>query len=110
MGKRLGRYISHYRNDYFIPDQRNQNMIYSYKPKPGADKEIYRRVADITISMKSTDYIKMPECIYTEYSVSLSEDEIEVYKTMKNDLILTLDGGDIDSFNAAGLSNKLAHC
>jgi len=108
MGKRLGRYISHYRNDYFIPDQRNQNMIYSYKPKPGADKEIYRRVADITISMKSTDYIKMPECIYTEYSVSLSEDEIEVYKTMKNDLILTLDGGDIDSFNAAGLSNKLA--
>lgn len=108
MGKRLGRYISHYRNDYFIPDQRNQNMIYSYKPKPGADKEIYRRVADITISMKSTDYIKMPECIYTEYSVSLSEDETEVYKTMKNDLILTLDGGDIDSFNAAGLSNKLA--
>jgi len=108
MGKRLGRYISHYRNDYFIPDQRNQNMIYSYKPKPGADKEIYRRVADITISMKSTDYIKMPECIYTEYSVSLSEDEIEVYKTMKNDLILTLDGRDIDSFNAAGLSNKLA--
>lgn len=108
MGKRLGRYISHYRNDYFIPDQRNQNMIYSYKPKPGADKEIYRRVADITISMKSTDYIKMPECIYTEYSVILSEDETEVYKTMKNDLILTLDGGDIDSFNAAGLSNKLA--
>lgn len=108
MGKRLGRFITHYRSNYFIPDKRNQNMIYSYKPRPGAEKEIYRLVSDITISMKCTDYINMPECIYNEYPVRLSGKEAESYKTMKTDLILTLDDGDIDSLNVAGLSNKLA--
>ena len=55
MGKRLGRFITHFRSDYFLPDKRNQQIVFSYKPKPGAEDAIYRLVSDITISMKSTD-------------------------------------------------------
>ncbi len=107
MGKRLGRFITHFRSDYFVPDKRNQQIIFSYKPKPGAEEAIYRLVSDITISMKSTDYLQMPECVINEVPVHLSEKEMECYQTLKDDLILSLDGQDIDAANAVGLSNKL---
>ena len=60
MGERLGRYITHYRMNFFVPDKRNQQMIFSYKPRPGAEDAIYRLISDITISMKSADFLKMP--------------------------------------------------
>ena len=107
MGKRLGRFITHFREAYFVPDKRNQQIVFSYKPKPGAEEGIYRLVSDITISMKSTDYLKMPECVINEVPVRLSEKEMECYQTLKDDLILSLDGQDIDAANAVGLSNKL---
>jgi len=107
MGKRLGRFITHFRSDYFVPDKRNQQIVFSYKPKPGAEEAIYRLVSDITISMKSTDYLKMPECVINEVPVRLSDKEMECYQTLKDDLILSLDGEDIDAQSAVGLSNKL---
>ncbi|NCC14934.1 MAG: DEAD/DEAH box helicase [Clostridia bacterium] len=107
MGKRLGRFITHFRSDYFVPDKRNQQIVFSYKPKPGAEEAIYRLVSDITISMKSTDYLKMPKCVLNEVPVRLSEKEMECYQILKDDLILSLDGQDIDAANAVGLSNKL---
>ena len=107
MGKRLGRFITHYRDEFFTPDKRSQQVVFSYKPKPGAEDEIYRRIADITISMKSADYLKMPECVMNEVSVTLSAPEHEVYTQMKNDLVVSLNGEEIDAVNAAALSGKL---
>jgi len=107
LGQRLGRFISHYRNTFFTPDKRNQQIIFSYKPLPGAEDEIYRLISDITISMRSTDYLKMPECIINEIPVRLSEKEHKSYETMKQDLVLSLEGQEIDAGSAATLSNKL---
>ena len=107
MGKRLGRFITHYRDEFFTPDKRNQQMVFSYKPKPGAEDEIYRRIADITISMKSTDYLKMPECVKNEVSVTLSDPERSAYDTLRRDLVVSLKGEEIDAVNAAALSGKL---
>ncbi len=73
MGQRLGRYITHYRNNFFVPDKRNQQMIFLLQAKNGAEVAIYRLISDITISMKSADFLKMPECIINEVPVSLSE-------------------------------------
>ena len=55
MGQRLGRFITRYREAYFVPDKRNQMVIFSYKPKPGAEEEIYDRISDICVSMKAKD-------------------------------------------------------
>lgn len=107
MGQRLGRFITHYRNSFFTPDKRNQQIVFSYKPLPGAEDEIYRRISDITISMKNTDYLKMPECVINEIPVRLSDKEKKVYDTMKRDLVLSLEGQEIDAGSAASLSNKL---
>ena len=107
MGKRLGRFITHYRDEFFQPDKRNGIQVFSYKPKPGAEDEIYRRISDITISMKSTDYLKMPECVMNEVQVTLSDKEREAYDTLRRDLVLTLKDEEIDAANAAALSGKL---
>lgn len=107
MGQRLGRYITHYRNNFFVPDKRNQQMIFSYKPKLGAEKAIYRLISDITISMKSADFLKMPECIINEVSVSLSEKERSVYQSLKENMVVDLKDEEIDAVNAAALSGKL---
>lgn len=107
MGQRLGRYITHYRNNFFVPDKRNQQMIFSYKPKPGAEKAIYRLISDITISMKSADFLKLPECIINEVSVSLSEKERSVYQSLKENMVVDLKDKEIDAVNAAALSGKL---
>ena len=107
MGKRLGRFITHYRDEFFQPDKRNGMQVFSYKPRPGAEDEIYRRISDITISMKSTDYLKMPECVMNEVQVTLSDKEREAYDTLRRDLVLTLKDEEIDAANAAALSGKL---
>jgi len=107
MGKRLGRFITHYRDEFFQPDKRNQQMVFSYKPKLGAEDEIYQRIADITISMKYTDYLVMPECVLNEVPVTLSDEEYKAYDTLRKDLVLMLKDEEIDAVNAAALSNKL---
>ena len=107
MGQRLGRFITKYRTDYFVPDKRNGEIIYSYKPLPYAEDAIYRKIADTTISMKSTDHLKMPELVSTEYEVRLSESERDRYDELKQELILQLPDGDITAANAAALTGKL---
>lgn len=108
MGERLGRFIGQYRNLYFQPDKRNGAIIYSYKPLPFAEKQIYEKISDITISMKSTDYLKMPQLISSEYTVILSKDERKKYEQMKAELVLQTSDGEITAANAAALSSKLS--
>ena len=107
MGERLGRYITYYRQNFFVPDKRNQQMIFSYKPKEGSEKMIYSLISDITISMKSKDFLKMPECVMNEVVVLLSDKEQKLYDSLKQDMVLSLEENEIDAINAAALSNKL---
>ena len=107
MGQRLGRFIGNYRSAFFIPDKRNQQVIFSYKPKPGAEEAIYRLISDITISMKNTDYLKLPELVINEVPVKMSPIEDKHYQTMKEEMVLSLKDKEIDAVNAAALSNKL---
>ena len=107
MGQRLGRFIGQYRTAYFQPDKRNGMVVYSYKPLPQAEKQIYDKISDITISMKAIDYLQMPELLMTESRVQLSKQEAERYKQLKQDLVLDLPEGEITATNAAALSNKL---
>ena len=107
LGERLGRYITHYRNEYFLPVKRNGAVIFSYKPQPNAEERIYRRLADMTISMKSTEYLKMPELILNELEINLDEEDQMKYKKFKKEMVMTIQEKEIDAINAASLSNKL---
>jgi SNF2 family DNA or RNA helicase len=107
MGQRLGRYITRFRDNFFEPDKRNQQVIFSYKPKLGAEEAIYHLISDISISMKNTDYLKLPELVVNEITVKLSEEEMGHYETLKKEMVVSLKDKEIDVANAAALSNKL---
>ena len=107
MGERLGRFITQYRERYFVPDKRNREIVYSYKPREGAEQRIYELLGDICISMKAADYLKMPPLISNRIDVALGEKERRQYETLQRDMILQLNDGEIDAVNAGALSGKL---
>lgn len=106
-GERLGRFIGAFREAYLRPDRRNGMVVYSYKPQPGAEEAIYRKISDITISMKAMDHLAMPELVMIKQEVEMSESEMNRYKALKRTLALDLDGDEITAANAASLSGKL---
>lgn len=107
MGERLGRFISQYRVNYFVPDRMNGPIVYSYKLRNGAEEQIYEKISDITISMKALDHLQMPELISNEYPVYMDADEAKIYADMEEDLFIPLKKGEITAANAATLSGKL---
>lgn len=108
LGERLGYFIGQYRNTYFKPDKTNGAIVYSYKPLPNAEDSIYEKISDITVSMKASEYLKMPELVISNYQVEMSEDEKKQYDEMKKNLICEIKDGEITVSNAGSLSNKLS--
>lgn len=107
MGERLGRFIGCYREEYFTPDKRNQNVIFSYKLKPGAEERIYEKISDITISMKALDYLKMPEKVENTITVHMNDEEAKKYKELKDELVVELQGEEVTALTAGSLAAKL---
>ena len=110
LGERLGRFITRYRETYFVPDKRNADRVFTWRLKQGAEDEIYRRIADITVSMKSVDYLKMPECLMNTVHVHMDDAERSRYEFLKDNLFLPVReaGKLIDAKNAAALCGKLS--
>lgn len=108
LGERLGYFIGQYRNTYFKPDKTNGAIVYSYKPLPNAEDSIYEKISDITVSMKASEYLKMPELVISNYKVEMSDNEKKQYDEMKKNLICEIKDGEITVSNAGSLSNKLS--
>jgi hypothetical protein len=106
-GKRLGRFITGYRATYFDPDKRNSYQVFSYKPKPNAEEAIYERIGDITVSMRATEHLAMPQLIASEVMVRMDARERGVYHELKKNLVLEIPDGEITATGAAALSGKL---
>ena len=107
MGQRLGRFIGAFRDRFFTPDKRNREIIYSYKPREGAEEAIYGLISDICISMKAVDYLDMPELIMNRVEVSMDSRERKIYEDFQRDMVVSLQGEELDAVNAAALSGKL---
>lgn len=107
-GKRLGRTITAYRDAWFVPGRRNRTTIFNYDPKPGAADDIYNRISDICISMKSEDYLNLPELIYDDIPVALDAAAQKAYNRLERDTLLQVDDETvITAGTAAALRGKL---
>ena len=107
MGERLGRFIGQYRNAY-LPRTNAMDRLFSptsHCPEPRMPFTIKSRHQ---ISMKSTDHLKMPELISSQYMVHLSKEERNRYEELKRDLVLSLPDGEVTASNAASLTGKLS--
>lgn len=105
-GERLGKTLTAYRDKYFVPDKRNGMIVYSYRLKEGAAAKIHEAIADVVISMKSEDYLQLPELVYIDVPVQLSDEVMQQYKEFERDQVLALDDK-VNALNAAALTGKL---
>lgn len=108
-GKRLGTTITGFRNRYFTPGAGDPSryVVYDWIPKPEAEENIYKKIEDICVSMKSIDYLKLPDRADHTVKVDLTEDARAKYVQLEKDLLLPFADGDVVADNAAILSNKL---
>jgi len=106
-GQRLGKKITHFRERYFEPDQRDRDHIFSYAPKPGADDVIQKLLGDICVSMKAEDYLELPDCLTVTVPVLLDSKAQAAYEKLEKEMLLQVEETTIDAGSAAVLTNKL---
>jgi SNF2 family DNA or RNA helicase len=106
-GQRLGKHITHFRERYFEPDQRDRDHVFSYAPKPGADEVIKNLIGDICVSMKAEDYLELPDCTTVTVPVVLDKKAKAAYEKLEKEMLLQVDENVIDAGTAAVLTNKL---
>lgn len=102
-GKRLGRSSEAFKNAWFDTGYNG----YTLTPRPGSQEAIQNRVKDVTLSLKSCDWLDIPPTHYIEEEVALPSVAREAYSEMHKELLLHLEGGDIEAVNAGALFSKL---
>ena len=108
-GKALGKTLTSYRDTYFLPDKRNANTIFSWKPKPSAEQEIYSRLNSLCVSMKASECLQLPKRLILRREFALSKNGLALYKTLERTTLLPFADGDIDAPTAAVLTSCLLY-
>ena len=107
LGERLGSTLTGYRTRYFQVKEKIFGMFVKYEPKKGADKAVVKAVSDIVLSMKSEDYLSLPDAVYSTQLVKLDEKSRKAYSEMEKEELLKVDETTIEAMSAASLMNKL---
>lgn len=109
-GERLGKYKTHFRQAYFYPTHQVSDNVFNWALRNGADDAIYDKISDITVSIKSEDYLEMPERIDNAQEVKLSKKERAIYDQLKADMVIEDEADsskDIEALTSATLTQKL---
>lgn len=108
-GERLGRTLGAFRARYLVPEKMNGHIVYSYRPKDGAEEEVYAKLSDICMSVKKEDVIRLPGQEYIDIELTFTPDLLKQYKQFERDRVLESlnEEGEIVAGSAAALRNKL---
>lgn len=106
-GERLGKTMTSYRDQYFRPDKRSRDVIWSYAPKKGAKEQILSKIEDICISMRAEDYLQLPDYLETDIPVKLTPGARKAYQQLERETLLQIDPETVVRGQAAVLANKL---
>lgn len=105
-GERLGKNITHFRTRYCECETHGGHFT-TYSMKPGAEESIKAAISDICISMKTEDYLTLPDCITVDVPVILDARAKRRYEQFEKDMLLQIDENTLDAGTAAVLTGKL---
>lgn len=108
-GERLGRTLSAFRSRYLVPEKMNGHIVYSYRPREGAEAEVYARLADLCMSIRKEDVLRLPGQIYKDVELTPPPALLKRYKQFERNKVLECldEAGDIIAGTEAALTNKL---
>lgn len=105
-GHRLGDTYTGYIHQFFNAEG-NGMITFNLRPKTGAKEEILRRIADVTLTMKTDDHVKLPPLRIFDEWVELDPFDKEMYDILEREYVLDLDSASVEALTGADLSNKL---
>ena len=107
-GERLGRTISSYREAFFTQDYARPGQMYrTYTPQQDAESRIRAAISDICVSMKSEDYLELPDYIESTVPVALDAKAKRAYDKLEKEMLLEVDTQLVTAQSAAVLNGKL---
>lgn len=106
-GKRLGNNFHQYRARYFLPGKKSEKRVYSWYCPKDNEQLIHERISDITMSLKTEDWIDLPELIENVVKINLEGKDRKMYDKFRKEMLLEFEEGDITAANAAVLASKL---
>jgi SNF2 family DNA or RNA helicase len=109
LGERLETSLTKFRDKYLEPDQINRHtrVVYSWKPKLGADLQIQEKVSDICLSLKAEDYLQLPKLSNIHHSIRLDKNVKAKYDQLRKDMVAEIGKERITAPTAAALAGKL---
>lgn len=105
-GKRLGTSERAFNDRWFIAPQK-QDPSNVYRMQPYAKKQIRKRIRDITLSLRSKDYLDLPEVVHNYIRVDLTHNQRKAYIELERENILRFKGDIVRAVNSGVLANKL---
>lgn len=102
-GRALGRFITHYRNEYFRPLDPNG---WKWALQKGAAERIYERLKPLALRMAAEDYLELPERVDLRIFVELPKKARDLYEQMEDDLLGLYDKRLITAGNGGAASTK----
>lgn len=103
-GMSLGRTMTAYKSRFFESDY----MGYKFNPRAGSADKIHELIRPFTLSMRSEDYLDLPDRIDLEELIDLPAKVLREYQDFERDLFIELEEGEeIEAMSAAVLANKL---
>ena len=106
-GKRLGRTLTIFRENYLQPGRRNGYIVYEWNVQPGADRRIYEAIGDICMSLDQKDCAELPPVKYLDWKVRLQKEVMNRYHAFKREKILSIDDEQVMAANAGVLCAQL---
>lgn len=103
-GQRLGRAFTGFRDGYFFP---TDYMRYNWAPKPGAEERVYTKISDLTVTLRSSDYLNVPDAILNDVEISLPPPAQDAYDELEKQFLVLTKDGEVVARNAAVLAGKL---
>jgi SNF2 family DNA or RNA helicase len=109
LGERLETSLTKFRDKYLEPDQMNRQtrVVYSWKPKLGADLQIQSKISDICFSLNADDYLQLPTLSNLYHSIQMDKNVKDKYDQLRKDMVIDLKQERITAPTAAALAGKL---
>jgi SNF2 family DNA or RNA helicase len=109
LGERLETSLTRFREKYMQPDQMNRHtrVVYSWKPKLGADLQVQEKIQDICLSLKAGDYLQLPTLSNIYHSIELDKNVRKQYDQLRKDMVADIGKERITAPTAAALAGKL---
>lgn len=108
-GAALGRTVTEYRRHWFTPGAHRGDVVFEWRPRPDAYREIMDAIGGFCLTMLAKDRLTgLPRSTVIDHMLDMPRATRTVYDRLRRDLCVGLGGREVAAANAGVLAGKLS--